>query len=98
MEKPRLKGLFQVSDTRGGVDYTMGRIVKLDNSGEILGANQGKVILDMKHYSVLVQVTDTGHLNAAGGMRRVEFLNVWNQMEAACMKRDRIKHIYIYML
>ena len=44
MEKPRLKGLFHVSDTRGGDDNTVGRVVKLESSREILGANQGKVL------------------------------------------------------
>ena len=39
MEKPSLKGWFHVSDTRGGGDYTMARIVRLESSGEILGAN-----------------------------------------------------------
>ena len=56
MEKPKLKGLFHVSDTRGGDDYTMGRVVMLESSGEILAANLGKVILDRKHFSFLVQV------------------------------------------
>ena len=28
-----------VSDTRGGSDYTMGRAVRLENYGEILGTN-----------------------------------------------------------
>jgi len=41
----------------------MGRIVKLESSGEILGANEGKVILDRKHF----QVIDRGHHNAASG-------------------------------
>ena len=39
MEKPRLKILFHVSDTRGRSDYTVGRVVRLENSGEIMGAN-----------------------------------------------------------
>jgi len=39
MDKPRLKGLLHVSDTRGGSDYTMGRVVRLENASEILGAN-----------------------------------------------------------
>ena len=39
MEKPSLKGLFHVSDTQGGSDNNMGRIVILEISGEILGAN-----------------------------------------------------------
>ena len=39
MSKPRLKGLIHVSATRGGSDYAMGRVVRLENSGEILGAD-----------------------------------------------------------
>ena len=39
MLKPGLKGLFYVSDTLGRSDYTMGRVVRLESSGEILGAN-----------------------------------------------------------
>jgi len=45
----------------------MGRIVKLESSGEILGADEGKVILDRKHFSFIVQVIDRGHHNAASG-------------------------------
>ena len=62
MEKPRLKGFCLVSDTRGGLDYTVGMVVRFE-TGEILGANQGKDILDKKHFSFL----NRGHLNAAGG-------------------------------
>ena len=39
MEKPRLKDLFHVSYTRGGSDYSVERVVRLENYGEILGAN-----------------------------------------------------------
>ena len=67
MEKSELKGLFQVFYTRWGSDYTMGRIVRLESSGKILGANRGKVIFDRKHFSFPVQSIDTGYLNAAGG-------------------------------
>ena len=42
---------FHVSDTRGGCDHIVGR---LESSGEILGENQGKVIMDRKHFSFLV--------------------------------------------
>ena len=41
----------------------------------------GKMILDKKHFSFLVQVIDRGHLNAAGGYAEgrvldiLEFLN-----------------------
>ena len=34
IEKPRLKGLFHVSDTRGKSDYTMGMFVGLENSAK----------------------------------------------------------------
>ena len=74
-------GLSHVSDTRRGVDYIMGRVVRLKSSGEILGANLGKVILDRKHFSFLLQVIDRSHLNAAGGyaegrvLESLEFLN-----------------------
>ena len=50
MEKSRLKGIFLASDNRGGGDYTVGRVVRLERSGEILGANLGNVILVRKHY------------------------------------------------
>ena len=67
MEKPRLKGLFHVSDTREGCDYTVGMIDGFESSGEILGANQGNIILDRKHFSFLVHAIDRAYLNAAGG-------------------------------
>ena len=78
MKKSRLKGLFHVSDIRVRGDFTVERVVRLDSSGKILGANQGKVILDRKHFSFLVQVIDRGHFIAAGGFaegRVLEFLN-----------------------
>ena len=53
MEKPRLKELFHVSDNRAGSDYTTGTVVRLECSGEILGANKGKMILDRKHFRFL---------------------------------------------
>ena len=59
----------------------MGRVVRLEMSGEIFGANYGEVILDRKHFSFLVQVIDRGYLNAAGGyaegwvLDSLEFLN-----------------------
>ena len=31
-------GVFQVSETRGGSDYIMGRVVRSESFGEILGA------------------------------------------------------------
>ena len=34
MEKPRVKGFSIVSDTRGGGDYTVGKVVRLESSGE----------------------------------------------------------------
>ena len=81
MQKPGLKGLFYVSVARGGSDYTIGRVVMLKSSGEILEANQGQVILDRKYISFLVQVIYKGHLNTAGGyvegkvLDCLEFLN-----------------------
>ena len=39
MGKPRLKFFFLVSDTRGGVVYIEGRVVRLESSGKLLGAN-----------------------------------------------------------
>ena len=59
----------------------MGRIVRLDSSGEILGANLGEVTLDRKYFTILLQVIDRGHLKAAGGyvegrvLDNFEFLN-----------------------
>ena len=43
--KLRLRGLFHVSDTRDGGDYTMVRVVRFESSDQILGANYGEVIL-----------------------------------------------------
>ena len=40
---------------------------RLENSGEILGDNWGKLIMDRKHFSFLKQVIDRGHANAARG-------------------------------
>ena len=34
-----IEGLFHVSATLGGKDYTMGRVIKLESSSEILGTN-----------------------------------------------------------
>ena len=34
--------MFHVSDTRGRSDYTMGRVVRMESSGEILGAFKGR--------------------------------------------------------
>ena len=39
MEPLRLEGFFHVSDTRGGGDYTVERVVRLESSGEILGGH-----------------------------------------------------------
>ena len=38
MEKPRLKGLFLVFDTRRGGVQIVGRFVRLESSGEIMEA------------------------------------------------------------
>ena len=59
----------------------MGTVIRLESSDEILGANQGKVMLHSKHFSFLVQVIDRGHLNAADSYEEgrvldsLEFLN-----------------------
>ena len=45
----------------------MGRVVRLESSGEVLGANYGEVILESKHFSFLVKVIDRGNLNTVGG-------------------------------
>ena len=42
MQKIRLKGLFHVSYTRGGGDYTVRRVVRLKNSCEMLGITRGR--------------------------------------------------------
>ena len=47
MENSRLKSLFHVPDTRGETDYTMGRLVRLENSGEISKLIMEKVILTL---------------------------------------------------
>ena len=44
----------------------MRSLVRLESSGEVLVTNYGKMILDRKHFSLLVQLMDGGHLNAAG--------------------------------
>ena len=36
MYKPGLKGLLYVSATRGGSDYTMGRVVRLESSDKLI--------------------------------------------------------------
>ena len=61
-----MKGFFQVSDTRGGGDYIVGKVIGLECTALILGANKGNVMLDRKHLSFLVQVMDRGHQNGAG--------------------------------
>ena len=38
-EETEIEDLFHVSDTRKGGNYTVGRVVRLESSGEILGAN-----------------------------------------------------------
>ena len=50
MDESRLEGMFQVSDTHGGSNYIVGRVVRLAGSGEILGANQGKDIMGRKPF------------------------------------------------
>ena len=59
----------------------MGRVVRFESCGKILGASKGKVILDRKYFSFLVQVIDRGNLNAVSGyaedrvLDSLEFLN-----------------------
>ena len=100
MQKPRLKGLFSVSDTHGGSDYTMGRVVRLESSGKILRVNQEKVILDRNHFNFLVQVIDRGYVNAAGGyaeggvLDSFEFLNKgWSDVVDLQTRDDRSNQI-----
>ena len=45
--------MFLISEEEGG-DYAAGRVVRLESSGEILRANQGKVILERKNFSFLI--------------------------------------------
>ena len=53
----------------------MGRVVRLESSGEILGTNYEEIFLDWKHFSFLMQVIDRGHLNTAGGYAESRVLN-----------------------
>ena len=62
----------------------MGRVVKLESSGKILGTNKGNVILDMKHFSFLVQFINIGHLNAAGDNAEVRVLDSLEFMNNGC--------------
>ena len=64
MEVPRLKGTFHVSETSGGGDHIVGKVIKLNGSGEILGTQQGKMIMYRKHFGFLLQMIDGSHLNA----------------------------------
>ena len=68
MEKSRLKGIFLASDNRGGGDYTVGRVVRLERSGEILGANFGECDLGQEALSIEVILTQPL------ATRRAEFL------------------------
>ena len=54
MEKLRWESFLLVSDTRAGGDHIMGRVVRFEISGDILGTNYGKVILDSEHFRFLV--------------------------------------------
>ena len=81
MEK-QIEWFFLVSDTRGGGNYTVRRLVELKSSGEIFGANQGKVILDRKVFTFIMQVIDICYLDAAGGYaegRVLDILDFLNQ-------------------
>ena len=79
MQKPGLKRLLHVSATRGGSDYIMGGVGRLENSGEMLGANQqGEMIMYRKHFSFLMQVIDRGILTQPVTMQSAEFWIVWS--------------------
>ena len=78
MQEPGSKGIFQVSATREGSDYIMGRVVSLERSREILGADQGEVILYRKHFRLLMQMIDRGHHNAAGDYAQGR---IWDSLE-----------------
>ena len=54
MEEPRLDVLFYVSDNRVGGDYIMGKVGRLERSGEILGAYYGKIIMNKYHSGFFV--------------------------------------------
>ena len=61
----------------------MGRVVILENSGEISGANKRKVILDRKYFSFLVYVIDRFPPQPVA-MRRTEF---WIVFEVGMIRR-----------
>ena len=54
MEKPRLESVFHVSESLGGGVYIVGRVVRLESSGKILGVYQGNVIIDRKKFGFLM--------------------------------------------
>ena len=58
MKKSRLQVFFMSLITL--ILQIVGRVVRLEISSEILEANQGKVILDRKHFSFLVQMIGRG--------------------------------------
>ena len=62
MEKPRLDGVLHVSDTRRGVNYIIGKVVRLESFCEILfnlvNVNILEVIMDRNHFGFLLQITD----------------------------------------
>ena len=66
MEKQILKSFFCFWYRRGVGNHIVGRVVRLESSGEILGANKGEMILDRKAWQ-FPQVIDRGHLNTADG-------------------------------
>ena len=47
----------------------------MESSSEILGANYGKVILDRKYFSFLVQMIDFGYHSAAGGYTEIRVVD-----------------------
>ena len=50
--------MFHVSVTRGGSDYILGKDIRLENSGKILGSNCEKMICNGKYFSFPVQAID----------------------------------------
>ena len=62
MEKPRLDGVLHVSDTGRGVNYIIGKVVRLESFCEILfnlvNVSILEVIMDRNHFGFLLQITD----------------------------------------
>ena len=67
--------------------YIVGRVVRLESSGEILEANQGNVIMDRKHF---------GFLDGSYCINDGEALR--NHLGAAYMKIYRIRDLYLIII